>query len=936
MNRQQQLRMGIVVLGLTALLFGFGNVVTEAVGNAVAEAIAVVRPPSATPESPPPPLPLRAPASLAAGDVAAGTVESAGDLVTQTFTLHAGWNTIYFEIEPRNPSPLVNQGTEDEPVWVHAQPVIEAVFDRLPCDACLESVWRWHVPFATRDYIVDPAEGLWDVPGWRYYFPQSSVGPDGGSRGFLTDMLSLRAHTGYLVKLADDLAEPLTFQVAGQPVVKHQQWVKDSYNLAGFPIAPGSHPSVAVYFGNSAVSEVRRLTDAGYWQKMAPDDTLAYGQAYLVYFDGAAAGAEGFKPPMSLDDSVPAEIGFRPGVGGDRQTIPVENTAAIPITVTISFADAGPNAPPLYYEEALSPEEAEETQLLYNYIDLRQHAVQIPLAPGEKRNLVLVLIPDEAPSARIQRMMQAGDDEDGGEHRAVLVIASLEGGTRWMIPMAYTFPDMRGLWVGDVLINDVSEARLGATNAAEGKLTIALRPRNQSGIYGAVEFQEIIEGDQARVTLQTTLDLGRGRQIVTPTIAMTGTRPYIAGYVFEDLNQNGQRGPTEPGFGGITVTLSAGGDIVAVTQTEADGAYLFTALTPGEYTLALEPSTLPDATAAFDVTPPLTDTAAPPPPPQRNAWPVQVTVDAVGITALEHEDYTGHTFAVPDLPYYDAAGRRGEPLLNFGYVSAYESALWTGTCTDLRTHRRDLSQVRNGQMTDILARASLNLPPQPELVDDHLLSDAAEYAVVITTQAGDALACGEIIVGATTVFTDGRGSEFRFRLLLDLQEEAPGRVALLPGYTSADGTRISSVAFSMPEPVLSSGSFTDSLRFAITIDYQDPLSPYKHKYHPDHDNLDAQFNPIDIDAVPPHLWEVYTIRRDIELEFTDLPPIDAVPGAMTDTLRLAQEVGWGGAMWGGYYREVIRGLHKHDITVRGIFIVRHILPPEKMTPQPWD
>lgn len=848
MNRQQQLRIGIVVLGLTALLFGFGNVFAEAVGNAVA--VAVVRQPSATPEAPPPPppLPLRASASLAAGDVAAGTVESAGKLVTQTFTLQAGWNTIYLEVAPRNPSPLVNRGTEAEPIWVHAQPVMEAVFDRLPCDACLESVWGWNVPFATRDYIVDPAEGLWDAPGWRYYFPQGSVGPDGGSRGFLTDLLTLRAHTAYLVKLADDLPAPLTFQVAGQPVARSQQWVKDSYNLAGFPIAPGAHPSVAVYFENSAVTEVRALTSDGHWREMAADETLAYGQAYLVYFDGAAAGAEGFKPPLAVDTAVPAEIGFRLGLGGERQMIPVENTSAIPITVTVSFAEAGPDALPLYYEDALSPEEVQATGLQYQYIDLRQHAVQIPLAPGEKRNLALVLTPDESPSERIQRLMQTGD-AGGGERHAVLVLASLEGGTRWMIPMAYTFPDLRGLWVGDVLVNDVSEARLGATNAAEGQLTIALRPRNESGIYGAVEFQETIQGDQAQVALQTTLDLGRGRSIVTPTIAMTGTQPYIAGYVFEDLNQNGQRDPNEPGFDGITVTLSVRRRLIAMTHTQADGAYLFADLSPGAYTIAIDPATFPDATTAFDVTPPLTDTAAPPPPPQPNAWPVQITVDEVGITAIERVDYTGHTFAVPDLPYYDAAGRRVEPLQNFGYVSAYESALWTGTCTDLRTHRRDLAPVRNGKMADILTRASLNLPLQPENVDDHLLSDAAEYAILITTQAGDALACGEIVVGAPTTFPDGRGSDFRFRLLLDLQQEAPGRVALLPGYTSADGTRISSAAFSMPEPVLSSGSFTDSLRFTISIDYQDPLNPYKHKYHPDHDNLDAQFNPIDINAV---------------------------------------------------------------------------------------
>lgn len=54
-----------------------------------------------------------------------------------------------------------------------------------------------------------------------------------------------------------------------------------------------------------------------------------------------------------------------------------------------------------------------------------------------------------------------------------------------MIPMAYEPTHRPRLWVGDVLINDVSAARLGATNAEAGELTIALRPRNSSSIYGA-------------------------------------------------------------------------------------------------------------------------------------------------------------------------------------------------------------------------------------------------------------------------------------------------------------------------------------------------------------------------------------------------------------------------------------------------------------------
>ena len=866
--------------------------------------------------------PRRAAISRVARDVAAAGIVAGGNVITQTLTLHAGWNAIYLEVEPRNPAPLVNAGTEEEPIWVHAQPTMKAIFAQLACEDCLESVWAWHVPFSTQDYIVDPAEGLWDEPGWKRYFPATSVGPDGVSRAFLTDLLSLHTNTGYLVKLADDLAAPLTLQVTGPTVVENQRWVKDSYNLAGFPIFPAANPTVAAFFGGSPVTEVRYLTPDGHWEKLAATDTLVHAQSYLVYYDGQVTGAPaGFTAPLSIPESVPDEIQFAPGAGGNRQTIPVENLSVIPITVTCAFADGDAGGIPLYYED-----DATEPP---TYIDLRANAVQVPLAPGEMRNIVLVFIPDESPMAR------AAQTADAGARQAVLVIASFEGGTRWMIPLTFESSDMRGLWVGDVLINDVSEARLGATNADQGALTIALRPRNTSGIYGATEFKEIIDGNTALVAIQTTLDLNRSAQVVTPTLAMMGRAPYVAGYVFEDANQNGERDPTEPGFGGITVTLAAGNFITA-TQTLTDGAYIFAGLMPGKYALALAPATPSGTTATFDVTPPLTTTNALVANSQPNAWPVQVTVDASGITGLEREDYDGYAQTVAGLPYYNAADQRVEPRLNFGFVSVYDASLWTGVCTERLEKRRELGQMVNGSLAITIARASLNPPPGAQPVDDQLLSDANDYAVYIAAPDGTGRACGEIVVGAQTIFTDGRGSEFRFRILLRLDDVAQGQAALLPRYTAADGVRTSSAAFSLPSPLAAHDSGTEdgitSLKFAIAIDYQDPLNPFKHKYHPDHDNLDAQFIPIDPDAVPPHLWESYDIRRDIQLEFTDLPPMDT----LTDTTSLAQEVGWGGVMWGGYYQEVIRGLHKHDITVSGIFIIRHVLPLEQMVPQPYD
>ena len=80
---------------------------------------------------------------------------------------------------------------------------MEAVFADLAASGALESVWAYNQPASHKDYIMDPGEGLWDAPGWERYIPRQVTGADGASRGFLTNLFTLHANTGYLVKLKD-------------------------------------------------------------------------------------------------------------------------------------------------------------------------------------------------------------------------------------------------------------------------------------------------------------------------------------------------------------------------------------------------------------------------------------------------------------------------------------------------------------------------------------------------------------------------------------------------------------------------------------------------------------------------------------------------------------------------------------------------------------
>ena len=79
--------------------------------------------------------------------------------------------------------------------------------------------------------------------------------------------------------------------------------------------------------------------------------------------------------------------------------------------------------------------------------------------------------------------------------------------------------------------------------------------------------------------------------------------------------------------------------------------------------------------------------------------------------------------------------------------------------------------------------------------------------------------------------------------------------------------RISSAAFGLTnaQPMTVTGAFgisnsTASCQF--TLGYDDPLNPFKHRYHPDHDNLDARFETVLANRV-----ESYDITRTIRLKF---------------------------------------------------------------------
>lgn len=89
----------------------------------------------------------------------------------------------------------------------------------------------------------------------------------------------------------------------------------------------------------------------------------------------------------------------------------------------------------------------------------------------------------------------------------------------------------------------------------------------------------------------------------------------------------------------------------------------------------------------------------------------------------------------------------------------------------------------------------------------------------------------------------------------------------------------------------------------LVLEPNHPTNPFKHRYHPDHDNLDASYQHAKEEA--------YRITRKLNFEFT---PTDPNPNSGTlDSLE------YGHSILGGIYRETVTGLHRTNIMASGTF-----------------
>jgi hypothetical protein len=156
------------------------------------------------------------------------------------------------------------------------------------------------------------------------------------------------------------------------------------------------------------------------------------------------------------------------------------------------------------------------------------------------------------------------------------------------------------------------------------------------------------------------------------------------------------------------------------------------------------------------------------------------------------------------------------------------------------------------------------------------------------------------------------------------------------------GYRLSSAAIDFDSPNASNaidllGTFGPSglLSTTLNLGANNPANPFRHKFHPDHDNLNRTF-----EVLPAGQEEAYPVKRIIELTFSPTDPSgnsnpaygsSLLAGIYKETfgtseVRSLPDPDGAGPLTAKSYNATVGGLHRNVIVVQGTFHLDRVSP----------
>jgi hypothetical protein len=354
---------------------------------------------------------------------------AAAEPVSQVVTLEAGWNAVFFEVEPSNTDPAV-------------------VFASLEAADNLLSVWTWNPNGGTVEFIQNPVQLIPSSPQMLNYQPDDP-------QNIVTNLYAIRGNQAYLIHVSAGA----TLTVTGEPKVPKINWKPNSFNLVGFHVDAVSPPLFHDFFEPSSAHngafvsgrstpEIYVLDNAtSLWKVVDPSIPMKKGEAFWIYTQGSSE----FNGPISVQ--LERADGLHYGDTLTRQDVVFKNDSNEQQTISMSLSAGAPSNRLFYWK-------LNETSNIFEWATFPP--ANLAIAPGESERLSLGVKRDGLSSAD---SLAANIDVEAQ-------------GTFFQIPLSLEGIDVAGLWVGQAVVNkvsEVSEAQSGSTETTPAGSAFSFR-----------------------------------------------------------------------------------------------------------------------------------------------------------------------------------------------------------------------------------------------------------------------------------------------------------------------------------------------------------------------------------------------------------------------------------------------------------------------------
>jgi len=651
-------------------------------------------------------------------------------------------------------------------------------------------------------------------------------------------------------------------------------WVRSGANLLGFPskLTSSNHPSFATYFtafpsATAANAKIFKYTGgdlgpANPLQIFSPAiEQVDRNQAY--WFEAEVVGNY-FAP---LDISLSQATGIDFGRTGAVITARLRNTTAAGISLTL--APVASLAAPVGQDSILGPVPLTRRTFDAATASWTETPVTAPITEVIGANSTVEL------SFGINRSAMSG----GSNALYASLLRLTDSGNLFDIslPVSARVASMAGLWVGDATVTNVS-SQVQATAAATAVLTdgvlTGIEVTGGGFGYGSVPVPVIAPPDGVQAAATATILKADGA-----VSGLTLTNPG-SGYAIAPAITIA---PPDTGTAATAVATVSHGILTGLAITDPGTGYtrapVVTIASPAASVVQAEAASVIAGGGVTEVA--VTNPGAG----YFSAPAVLIAPPAEGspataVAVVRNGRIAGITVTDPGNGYADV------PAVTIGPPPVRAPAEATAIVQNGKVTGFSISNGGSGYLAAPAITMPAPVPPGTATARNPPLR-----VLLHVDDGGTARLLSQVFVGKLAGGADG----------LCTKES---------GLSAADRAGASRlVAAHLPlDRVLASGSgavaLGQTLVRTVTIPFDDDTNPFVHRYHPDHDNKNARGVPVGAGV------ESFGITRTISFLFTPTPPAGV------------SATGWGSSSLGGSYTEVIRGLHKQNLTVSGTFVLR--------------